>query len=147
MYFCHYIVLVMICWCFGIVFCEMCAWTERKLCKSRSGESISSKRELQNLVYGFGSRCSLKRLGWGLSDRHSRVGENGLPKRVRDEKLYHFEHDLSFRREVLVLSYGHSRLGESGSPKRVHEVELMHFSLNPRLGEVCVLFWAKVWLA
>jgi len=46
MYFCHYIVLVMIGWCFGIVFGEMCAWTKRKLRKSRPSESISSKWEL-----------------------------------------------------------------------------------------------------
>jgi len=112
MYFCHYIVLVMIGWCFGIVFGELCAWTKGKLCKSRSGESISSKRELQNLISGFGSRCSLRRPGCNLSDRHSRLGENGSPKRGRDENLHHFERDFSSKREVWVLSYGHSRLSE-----------------------------------
>jgi len=146
-YICHYIVLVMVGWSFGIVFGEMCAWTERKLRKSRLGESISSKQELQNLVSDFGSCCSLRRPGWVLSYWHSRLGENGSPKRGRDENLYHFERDFSSRQEDWVLSNGHSRLGESGSPKRVHDIEMMNFSLNPRSGEVCVLFWAKVWLA
>jgi len=42
--------------------------TERELCKSRPSESISSKRELQNLVSSFGSRCLLRRPGSVLSD-------------------------------------------------------------------------------
>ncbi|QCD96424.1 hypothetical protein DEO72_LG6g1127 [Vigna unguiculata] len=82
---------------------------ERKLCKSRPGDSISSKRELHNLLSGFGSRCSLRRPGWGLSDRRSRLGENGSPKRGRDENLYHFERDFSSRREVWLAQARGSR--------------------------------------
>jgi len=53
----------------------------RKLCKSRPSEVISSKRELQNLVFGSASRFLPRRMGSGLTDRHSRLGESGSPKR------------------------------------------------------------------
>ena len=56
-----------------------------KLCKSRPSEVISSKRELQNLVFGSASRFSPRRMVPGLSDGHSRLGDSGSPKRGRKE--------------------------------------------------------------
>ena len=52
-----------------------------KLCKSRPSEVISSKRELQNLVFSSASRFLSRRMVPGLSDGYSRLGESGSPKR------------------------------------------------------------------
>ena len=56
-----------------------------KLCKSRPSEVISSKRELQNLVFSSASRFLSRRMVPGLSDGYSRLGESGSPKRGRKE--------------------------------------------------------------
>ena len=56
-----------------------------QFCKFRPSESISPKRELQNLVSGFSSRYSLRRPVSVLSDEDSRLGESGSPKQVREE--------------------------------------------------------------
>jgi len=59
--------------------------TRGKLCKPRPSEVISSKRELQNLVFGLMLRFSPRRMVSGLSDKHFRLGESGSPKRDRKE--------------------------------------------------------------
>jgi len=56
-----------------------------KLFKSRPSEFISSKRELQHLIFGYVLRFSPRRMGFGLGDGHSRLGESGSPKRDRKE--------------------------------------------------------------
>jgi len=56
-----------------------------KLYKSRPSEVISSKRELQNLVFALVLRFSPRRVVSGLSERHSRLGESGSPKRDSKE--------------------------------------------------------------
>ncbi|QCD86986.1 hypothetical protein DEO72_LG3g1517 [Vigna unguiculata] len=58
-----------------------------KLFKSRPSEFISSKRELQHLIFGYVLRFSPRRMGFGLGDGHSRIGESGSPKRDRKEVL------------------------------------------------------------
>ena len=101
---CYLFVLEVLKWCLALVLGELSAWTERELCKSRPSESISPKRELQNLGSVLESRCSLKRPVLKLSDRDSRLGENGSPKQGRDGEFGPFERDFSPRREVWVLS-------------------------------------------
>ncbi|QCD99449.1 hypothetical protein DEO72_LG7g730 [Vigna unguiculata] len=79
----------------------------RELCKSRPSESISSRRELQNLTSDVGSRCSPRR-PWKetFALARSRCGMTWLS-------------GSSFRRgERVALSDGATRSGEGISPKR-----------------------------
>jgi len=73
-----------------------------ELCKSRPSESISSRRELQNLKSGLGRVARLGDLGLVLSDLVSlRRGTVRLSEIAR--KFGRFERDISPRREVLVF--------------------------------------------
>jgi len=77
---CSYDVLVNItCW-----YCWCCKWALFWLfsCVTK-GEPLQflPKRELQSLIFGFGSRFSPRRPGTGLSDLVSHSGERYSPKR------------------------------------------------------------------
>jgi len=64
-------------------------WSEENLCNFRPSRFISPKRELQSLVFGFGSRFSPKRPGIGLSDLVSRQARDTRPGEVaRKPRLF-----------------------------------------------------------
>jgi len=122
---CHYIVLVLMEGCFGIEFVKLCAW-QRRNSASFAHASLSRLSESCWTSFWFWfallAQATLRRPGWGLSDRFSRLGENGSPKRGRDETCTILSVTSRPGEKFWVLSDGYSRLGESGLPKRVHEV-------------------------
>jgi len=59
--------------------------TVRELCKSRPSESMSSRRELQNLTSGLGSRCLPRRLWFGVERLSLAQARDSSPKQGREE--------------------------------------------------------------
>jgi len=131
----------------GIVLGGLCAWNRGKLYNFRPSKSISPKRKLQNQVRVV---CLVEL----AQASRVRIGRLGLS--LRREWLA----QARSWRDLCVLS-AISRLGEGFwgfgwrtlSPRREwlawasYRIAVVMFLSKPRLGEVCVLFWAKVWLA
>jgi len=130
MFVCHYIVLVMIEWSFGIGLVN-CVREQRRNSTTFTQASPSRLSESCRVSFlGFGSCFSPRRLVSGLSDQYSRLGKREARLSEVVMNPVRVEHDFLSRRGVLRVERTQSRSGECSPKRGVAEQPLVHTHSN-----------------